>query len=502
MSRMGAMLHQDARPGLRWQPSGGKNSNNGTKMPATVYFTAEEILRKADALFRAEQSQDLASLVAEKAKEIRRYDVLAMNRVVAVEAWGRSGSVLLASYLDAHEDVIMLPALRSDAIYGFFQLYGSLTLQQKLTAYPAFVEQYDAQSEGAGCGRSFFTGAFAVSRMQYYASVKAICEAADAWPQDFVNSHRALFISVHIAYNVALGRRPASATPLIVSAQHGRDDERAARFVEEFPEAKFIHTVRDPISSFERLFDWFFDPTLLPDRQPLSGTANALHPARYISLLAPLTVLDALIEADRPHPGTESRTLAVRFEDMHCNLADTMRELAAWLDICYQTTLVESTFNGIPYVVTRDGQSWSGSRPDKTQRQVRNLSLKDRALLYALFYEDFLAWKYPCPKIFGSTIVRTLVLFIVPFLPMKMELIVARAALKRRVLPWLRRGNVSVPIDSLLRIAYCRLALLWLLLRSAPGRLAHRRTPLELHRGGNASLSGSFADVKAGTTIS
>jgi hypothetical protein len=471
-------------------------------MPATVYLTSEEILLRADALFRAEQSQDLASVIADKAKEVERYDVLAMNRVAAVEAWGRSGSVLLSSYLDAHEDVIMLPALRSDAIYGFSQLYGSLTLPQKLLAYPVFVEQYDAQSEGAGCGRSFFTGAFAVSRMQYYASVKAICEAADAWPRDFVNSRRALFVSVHIAYNVALGRRPASATPLMVSAQHGRDDERAARFVEDFPEAKFIHTVRDPISSFERLFDWFFDPQLLPDRQPPAAAANVLHPARYISLLAPVTVLDALIGADRPHPGMELRTLAVRFEDMHCNPADTMRELAAWLGIRYQTTLIESTFNGIPYVVTRDGQSWSGSRPDKAQRQVRSFSFKDRALLFALLYEDFIAWKYPCPKIFGSTIVRMLVLFTVPFLPMKMELIVARAALKRRVLPWLRRGNVSVPIDSLLRIAYCRLAVLGLLLRSVPGRLARRKTPLELKRRENASLSASFADVKAGTTIS
>jgi len=460
-------------------------------MPAPIYLSTAEILRRTEALFGAERSLDLTSAIADKTREIARYDVMGMRRVAAVEAWGRSGSVLLASYLDAHEDVIMLPALHSDGIHRFSMLYASLTLQQKLLAYPVFVALYDAQSEGAGCGRSLFAGPFAIATTDYYASVQAICEAASAWPQDFVSSRRALFLLIHVAYNVALGRRPASATPLIVSAQHGRDDARAARFVEDFPEAKFIHTVRDPVCALDRTFDWFFDPLLLEDRQPSSGKrtggAEVLHPARYISLLAPLTALETLIGADRPHPGMEARTRAVRFEDMHCNLAETMRELAAWLGIGYRATLLESSFNGIPYVVTREGQSWSGSRPDKASPPVRHIAPRDRALVRALFYQDFLAWNYPCPRAFGSALMRALVLCLFSVCPMRAEFIVARAALKRRIWPWLRRGNVSIPIDSLLRILYSRLAIAWLVLRALPSCFSRREARLELSQPGRAA---------------
>ena len=44
----------------------------------------------------------------------------------------------------------------------------------------------------------------------------------------------------------------------MVYAQHEWDAEIANRILEDFPAARFIHTIRDPISAFDRLFDrWF-----------------------------------------------------------------------------------------------------------------------------------------------------------------------------------------------------------------------------------------------------
>jgi hypothetical protein len=143
--------------------------------------------------------------------------------------------------------------------------------------------------------------------------------------------------------------------------------------------------------------------------------------------------------------------------------------------------LLDSTFNGIPYIVTRDGKSWSGPRPEKVQRHWRNTSLKDRALLFALFYENFLAWNYPCPKVFGVPIVRCLVLVLFPLLPMKTEIIVARAAFKRRVLPSLRHGNIALVMSSLLRLLFCRLGITWLLVREGSRRLAYRKILLQIN---------------------
>ena len=68
------------------------------------------MLQDARALFRADEAKDLQSLVASKIEDIRRFDIAGMERAVAICHCGRSGSLLLTSYLDGHEDVILLPA--------------------------------------------------------------------------------------------------------------------------------------------------------------------------------------------------------------------------------------------------------------------------------------------------------------------------------------------------------------------------------------------------------
>ena len=459
-------------------------------MPAPVYLSQDEILRNANALFRAEQCKDLRGVIADKIEDLRHYDVQAMDRVVAITFWGRSGSILLASHLDGHDDVMMLPATRSNEVYKFFELYQSLPLRQKLIAYPAFAELHDTISKEAGCGRSFFDGPFAISSAQYYAAVQAIFEVYGKWPPEFLMSRRTFFLFVHIAYNLALGRRPASSRPLIVCALHFWNNLRARQLVGDFPQVKFIHTIRDPITSFDRMFGWWFDAELLQPREPLRGrraaAAHVIEPTRYISALAARNVVRFHIDTDRPHSGMESRTRAIRFEDLHCDIAQTMRELSDWLGLPYQATLLDSTFNGIPYVVTRDGKTWSGPRPEQAQRHSRNISRKDRALLFALFYENFLAWNYPCPKIFGNPIVRCLVLVLFPLLPMKMEMIVARAVFKRRVLPALRHGDIATLMDSLLRILFSRVAIMWLFACEASRRLAYRKTLLQINHTNDA----------------
>jgi hypothetical protein len=64
--------------------------------------------------------------------------------------------------------------------------------------------------------------------------------------------------------------------------------------VADFPQAKFIRTIRDPISSVDRLLDCWFDAELLQYRQPSVGKVatgdSFIPPARSISALAAWTV--------------------------------------------------------------------------------------------------------------------------------------------------------------------------------------------------------------------
>jgi hypothetical protein len=422
-------------------------------------------------------------VIAEKIEELRHYDVPAMDRVAAICFFGKSGSLLLASFLDGHEDVVMLPALCGTDIYKFFERYQPLSLRDKLIGYPAHAQQF----------APLFEGDFAISSFQYYAAVQAILELYREWPPDFLSSRRAFFLFVHIAYNLALGRRPASSRPLIVYAQHFWNDVMARQLIEDFPRAKFIHTIRDPITlSGQMLAD-----RLLPGEP--SADSSVTHPGKknpprltlaawcVATLQRPVDLLRrrhfrvfSPINGDRPHFGMESRTRAVRFEDLHCATAETMRDLSHWLGLAYRATLIESTFNGIPWVVVRNGIAWSGSRPEQARRNLRYISLNDRGLLFALFYKNFETWNYPYPKLFRNFMVRCIVFVSLVLIPMKVEIMGARAIFRSRILPALRHGKISVVINSLLRIVFYRMAIISLFTLEFVGRCTRGKALLQL----------------------
>jgi hypothetical protein len=456
------------------------------------WSSAEALVREAEEQFSSLRSDDLRADVAREIDELHRYyDLRGISRVVAIEPWGRSGSILLASYFDGHDDVMALPALRSNGIYIFFAAYRTLSLRDKLVAYPLFDEFHDPHSDAAGCGRSLFEGPFAIERRRYLTAVLAVCAVYDTLPAEFANSGKGFFVAVHVAFNLALGRRPQTPTPLIVCAQHERDNPNATHLTEDFSDVRFIHTVRDPISAVDRLFDWFFDPKLLPDRQPTAAeraNGGEVRSARYISVLAPWMVLRLTIDADRPHQGMQGRTRVVRFEDMHGRTEETLLDLAGWLGLSFAPALKESTFTGKPYVVTRDGKAWSGARREKLKREARNLSRRDRALIYALFHDNFVAWGYPYPKVFDYRLVRLLSIALAGLIPMRMEAIVAKAAWRRRVWPWLKRGHWRTPADTLARLAFSRVAIGYLAAREIWRRVLRRKHPVELSRTSAAPL--------------
>jgi hypothetical protein len=64
--------------------------------------------------------------VAEKLEDLPYYDVLGMDRAVSIMSWGRSGSLLLSSYLGGHDGVLMLPELSGERLYEFFERYQCL----------------------------------------------------------------------------------------------------------------------------------------------------------------------------------------------------------------------------------------------------------------------------------------------------------------------------------------------------------------------------------------
>ena len=439
-----------------WQRLSPKNVESSSSPTSGTYPAQELLMQRARDFFRAEDAKDTTSLVASKTEDIRRFDPLCMQRVVAICAYGRSGSVLLASYLDGHEDVVTLPHHLGGHIYPFFERYQSLCLRDKLIAYPFIsIDSFEG----------FFDGETPVAATDYYAAVNALFEVFGNWPTEILETRRAFVQLLHVVYCVAHGLRPKTPNPLIVYVQLVVDDALAKRLLDDFPQARFIHTVRDPITNFGR----YFTQTL-----KLRGIMAAGYVTSHLTF------------ADRPHAGMESRTMPLRFEDMHLHLEETMRALADWLGLAYRSSLLYSTFNGVPLVAGQGAAKWSGARPEQAVRDSRNVSFTDRCILYSVLNEDFVAWSYPCPRIFRYSLVRILACTLCLLMPMKIEINAARTLVESY-----KSEGLRVAIKKLSRICICRVAIMLVLAAELYRRLVFGKQVLAF---GNARSGSALAN--------
>ena len=431
--------------------------------------SADETLRRAYRSYHDEQSDAFPALVSEKLEILEHFDVPGMEHAVAICNWGRSGSLLLASYLDAHDDVVMLPMTAGCGIYPFFHEYQSLSVWEKLVAYPAFADQFTAKRFPQGFP-PFFGDDFSVGPADYYAAVHALFMAYGERPSVSCDRRRTFFQFLHAAYAVAIGRRLGKRRPLIVYAQHVADADLSGDFVDDFPSGRFIHTIRDPVSTLD---SWF-------DHVSLTSTDYSLipHPGYIKTALDTLSI--PLHERDKPLPRMGERTRAVRFEDLHLTLENTMRDVANWLGIEYRQSLLESTFNGVPWFVESGGATWTGPNPTNARRRSRNLGLVDRLLMFALFHANFVAWRYPSPRIFRSKLVRLTTIAALWLVPMKMEMLTARTVMQLQVVPCLRRGRIAFACRAILRLFACRWAMMQLIATGKRARSGDERRVLAL----------------------
>jgi Sulfotransferase family len=369
----------------------------------------ERLLERTSAIFGPFARTIGSVAIAEKAAQLDHCDIHQMNRVVAICNCGSSGSLLLSSYLDGHDSVVLLPKHFGMSLYPFLERYASLPLRDKLLAYSVFWTEdpnYPDHYKG------FFEEEPAFSAADYFAAVAAFCQKYANCERQINESRRMCFVALHVVYAAACGRVPVSANPLMVYGQHATNDLLARRLVEDFPRARFIHTVRDPISNTSRLFERAY--------------RDLAHEAAF-------AVLSHVSFCDAPHTGMEERTLTVRFEDLHLRLPETMSEVALWLALPFEPVLLESTFNGVPFKARRPEATWVGPRAAQAARDSRNIGRTDQYVLFAVLNEDFADWGYAFPRAFRYSCIRILTCLLLLPLPFGIELFTARQMLKLQV---------------------------------------------------------------------
>ncbi len=436
-------------------------------IPIGFDTSPDEILQLAARMYREHQAA-AGALLAGKMALLRDYDAFGMDRAATICHWGRSGSVLLASYFDGHDDVITLPNQTSEYAYPFCGDYQSLSIWEKLIAYPAY-----SQIRKGNAGDLFLKnnpdGDFAVEPAHYFASVQALFALHGDNPLIGLEARRRFFQFLHVAYAGALDRPATHPRPLMISAQHWINGELARAFVEDFPDARFLHTIRDPISAvdswLERHFTWQFGK----DADLSSGY-------RYPAFDA----LRDLLSWDAGHRGLEERTRAIRFEDMHLAPERTIRRLAEWLGVAYRPCLLDSTLNGRPYVVEAGGRSWVGPNPKNARRRSKNLNALDQLMVFSVLHGNFATWGYPYPRLLRHRLARAAVVFAGLLIPTKMEWVNIRNVIRLQAAAALGKRRYARALLSPCVLLIRRLRMIQLFVSAAAARAIGKTRPMQI----------------------
>jgi len=437
------------------------------RIPIGFDKSPDEILQLAARQYR--EHQDAARvLVPAKLALLRDYDAPGMDRAATICHWGRSGSVLLASYFDGHDDVIALPNQTSEYAYPFCGEYQSLSIWEKLVAYPAY-SQIRKGNAGDFFLRKNPDGDFAVDPAHYFASVQALFAIYGGIPAEGPGARRSFFQLLHVAYAGALDRRAGDPRPLMISAQHWVNDELARAFIEDFPDARFLHTVRDPISAvdswLERHFIWQF-------RENTDLAAGYRYPA--------FDALRDLLSWDGGHRGLQARTRAVRFEDMHLAPEQTMRRLAEWLGLPYRPCMLESTLNGRPYVVEAGGRSWVGPNPGNARRRSKNLNALDQLMVFSVLHRNFADWNYPYPRFLRHRSTRAVLVLIGMLIPTKMEWVNIKNIIRLQAAAALAKRRFATALGAPCVLVLKRLRMIQLLASAAAARSIGKSRPMQV----------------------
>lgn len=272
---------------------------------------------------------------------IRDYGV---ENVFAVQNWGRSGSTFVQSLFDDHPQVLSTPNFYSRHYFmAWAATIGRLTDPEKIDAFLRVFRQWwdpglvDATAglHRLGSERNEIAG---VER----AKLEGYLRAALAGERPI--TRRRLFEAAHLAYALARDQRIASSGLQILYPVHGEERAVAAALLEDFPEARFVHTLREPFSNVASLARHLrFNG--LDDREDAFITSirllflrEGLRSGRRFTIFS-----------DRPYfawLATSEQAQILRLEDLHRAGSHAIGEVANKLGLSDFCGLGSSTWDG------------------------------------------------------------------------------------------------------------------------------------------------------------
>lgn len=337
----------------------------------------------------------IASVEKIEIKIDRKLEIEDLKKIACISFYGRSGSVFLQSLLDSHPNILMLPGLylmdygafwnnlnsnmkKENIIDTFCQKYEYIFDTKKrydapkeepwndLAYYCRYDEMGDNQNEIININQKVF-----------------MTELYRCLDKLNIITRRDFFKAIQIAYFYACNRKyKFDDEPLIVYPMHTSLVSKTTHqwALEDFPDAKILYTVREPISNLGSAIKYQIN----------------FHMFRYNS---PSFLFYSLGMLTGPVSLYENfnfdNIVAVRLEDLHLNSEETLNKLCAFLKIKWNSSLLESTFNGLKWWNFRDTLKVNGFNKSIVNRNYDEFFTNfDRFRIENLLRDIYENWDY------------------------------------------------------------------------------------------------------------
>lgn len=359
-----------------------------------------------------------------------------LDKIVAINFYGRSGSLFLQSLFDGHPNAITTAGVYFYFLLSFYDRHYSMPRKALLEEFSkGFAAIFDSRQPFRGWGENS-SEELGLTRMgdtqnQHLSLDQArFLEVAEGIfkDQEHVPTRRMFFQAIHLAYHFGLGRDlPDDRNLVIVFPHHNLPPKQAAEFSEDFPEAKYLYTIRKPVSSLESLL-------------------------KHVKGEVPWSFKEILFGGTIEEPSAYERSRAIRIEDLNQEPEKTLKRMCRWLDIPWHQSLLKSTFHGLTWWGDQASSPRTGFSDNQTAAKQYNVfSSFDKFRLHVLLWPKYKAWHYPLSDKCGTAYARLLTLAFLP-VPFKPELANIAYRRQRKLRTYLAQWSSKRTIAKALRL--------------------------------------------------
>jgi len=264
--------------------------------------------------------------------------------ITAILFWGRSGSFFVGTLLDNHKNILTIPGAYLSNFYGIDGFWHRM--MQKQYSLNEIIDNFCLENIGMFDGKQDKGANLACLGDNKNICLKVSIEEFKFNLLKISKSYNLLkrknfFIAVHYVYEMCLGH-DVSKKRLINYQLHTPVEVRISDFQQDFPNAKYLGTYREPVRALYSHIRHHKDNQIEKGKEYYEY--SAVYDGVYLWYYQHQLVgwKDVAVKLNL-------NLLPIRLEDLHDKPKKTVKKIAKFLDIKFKKTLMESTFCGLTY---------------------------------------------------------------------------------------------------------------------------------------------------------